>query len=449
MKAYRNLLIIILVILLLGGGLYAVTKFEPKTDEEVSATLPPTVTIFKTEKDKIESVTVTNPKEQYTLKKQGATWVVTKDASVVLDQSRVESLLYECANIAGQALVSDSVQDLVQYGLDQPQRTVEIVLHDGTVKKVLIGHTTFEHSVSYLMVEGETKVYTKSTSGCETLTGSLSALMNHEIYTMDASVIGKVTIERSGGETIKLDRVKMSVEGHEDAYSWTVLAPIQKEANTYRIEEELLTNLLSQTAVSVIPIPKAGQNYGFQNPRAVYTITSLDQTESYTLTVGREEGENTFISKKGDKSVYLVATDKLDFLNLSYIDLIDKLVHIENIKDVSEIRLSGLGKSYTMTISAAENAVYTINDKEIKDELFKKAYQSVIGLVLDDYTTAGGGDTAFTITYEKRDGSQVTVKCLNYDDRNYLVKVNGKGNLLIRKKQVDNMIATIDSVLAQ
>ena len=59
-----------------------------------------------------------------------------------------------------------------------------------------------------------------------------------------------------------------------------------------------------------------------------------------------------------------------------------------------------------------------------------------IGLCLDDFTTSGGGETVFTITYKKLDGSQSVVKCLTYDDRNYLVKVNGEGNLLIRKKQI-------------
>lgn len=450
MKAYRNLIIIILVVLILGGGLYAVTKFEPKSEDAVQTELPTTVTVFETEKDKITSLYIVNPEESYTLAKKNGVWCVLEDASVVLDQSRVESLLYECANIAGQKLVNENAEDLSQYGLDHPERTVTIKLSDGTNVKVLIGNAAFENSVSYLMVEGEGKVYTKSTSGCNTLTGLLSALLDTEIYNMDTNNIGGVTIRRSGGETIVLDRVKVQTEGGEDAFKWTMRSPITKEANTYRIEEELLPDLLSQKAASVVAIPEAGFDYGLKNPRAEYTIVSLDKSESYTITVGKEEGTNTYISKKGDTSIYLVATEKLDFLKLNYNDLIDKLIHLEDIKTVSEIQLSGLGKSYTMTISAAENATYAINGKEIKEDAFRKVYQAVIGFTLDDFAkSAGGNDTAFTITYKKRDGSQSVVKCLNYDDRNYLVTVNGSGNLLIRKKQVDNMIHVIENALAQ
>ncbi len=447
-KTYRNIAIITLVILLLGGGLYAVSKIEPKQEEVYDPSVPVTVTVYQTEKDNIVSLTITNPEETYTLAQQGETWIVTKEPSVILNASNVESLLYECANIVGQELVNENAQDLAPYGLDKPDRTVEIKLKDGTVVKVLIGAATFEHSVSYLMIEGETKVYTKSTSGCNTLTGSLSALMSNNIYSMDTSEIGFVKIERAGGETISLERVKKSAEGEDAAFEWTMRTPLNKKANTYRIEEELLTNLLSQKATRVIPIPESGKNYGFDNPRAIYTITSLDKSKSYTVTVGGEEDANTYLRLSGNQSVYAVATEMLDFLNLSYLDLVDKLVHLENIKDVSEIGLSGLGKSYTLKISGTENATYKIGEKAIDEEVFKDVYQTIIGLYLDDFATTSGGETAFTITYKKRDGSQSVVKCLSYDDRNYLVKVNGEGNLLIRKKQIDTIITMVENAIA-
>ncbi len=448
-KTYRNIAIIVLVVLLLGGGLYAVSKIEPKQDGTVTPALPETISVYQTEKDNIVSLTITNPEETYTLAKRNETWIVTKDPSVVLHAPSVESLLYECANIVCQELVNENAQDLSPYGLDKPERTVEIKLQDGKVVKVLVGAVTFENSVSYLMVEGETKIYTKSTSGCNTLTGSLSALMDKTIYNMDAAEIGFVKLERTGGETIILDRVKMSQEGEEDAFEWTMRAPLNKKANTYRIENELLTNLLSQKAIDVIPIPESDKDYGFNSPRAVYTITSLDRSKNYTVTIGSEEDAKTYLRLSGNKSVYLVATENLDFLNLSYFDLIDKLVHLENIKDVAEVHLTGLNKSYTLVVPATEGGAYKVNNKEIPKDKFTKVYQAVIGLVLDDFATTGGGETAFTITYKKRDGSQTVVKCLSYDDRNYLVKVNGEGNLLIRKRQIDNMIATIENALGQ
>lgn len=450
MKPFKNILILVLVIVLLGGGLYAVMHFEPKQDEVITPELPQTVTVFKVDKASISAITVVNPEETYTLVNSGGNWFVKGEEAVKLSSSRVESFLYECANITGQNLITENAENLSQFGLSEPERTVELTLSGGEQRKILIGNAAFENSVSYLMVEGETKVYTKSTSGCEALTGALEKLMDTAIYSVDANDLSGITIERAGGETVVLDRKRVTPEGEEAAYQWMMLSPLHKEANTYRLENELFVNLLSQTAVRVIPVPEAGKDYGFQNPQAQYTIKLLDKKTAYTVTVGKEEGTNTFIRLAGNHSVFLVATEKLDFLNMGYLDLVDKLIHLENIKEVNKITVSGLGKEHVMEIKDGEEH-YTIDGKTIKAELFKKAYQSVIGLVLDDFVKDqnSGGAVVLTVTYEKNDGSKNVVTCNSYDDRNYLVKVNGAGNLLIRKKQVDTMFATIADTLNQ
>ena len=444
MKPLRNILILVLVIGLLGGGLYVVSKIQKPTGEQPAVSIPDTVTAFQTDIDNILSVTVKNPDEEYMLKKQGETWMINGDSTVKISPSLVQSFLFECASVTASDLVEENAENLTQYGLDQPRRFVQINLKDGKTVTVLIGNATLDSYMSYMMIEGETKVYIKSTSGCETLTGPMNNLADKNIYSIDANNIGTVEITRSGAETIFLDRVKVSREGQADAFQWTMRKPLLKEANTYRIESELLTNLLSQTAESVILIPKAGQDYGFSNPRASYTITTLDKKETHTVFVGKEEGNYTYIRLKNDRTVYRVPTQKLDFLSLSYMDLVDKTIHLENIKNVSEVTLSGLGKSYSLKTSG-----YTINDKGIEESKFRLAYQAVLGLTLDDIATHGGGNADFTITYYKNDGSTSVVRCLNYDDRNYLVTVNGSGNLLIRKKQIDTMITTIQDVYSQ
>ena len=444
MKPLRNILILVVVIGLLAGGLYAVSKIKKPVEEQTVVGLPETVTAFQTEKDNILSVTVKNPEEEYSLVKQGETWLINGNSSIKISPSLVETFLFECANVAASELIEENAQNLSQYGLDQPKRWVSLKLADGRTVKVIIGNATLDSYFSYLMIEGETKVYTKSTSGCETLTGPMANLADKNIYSMDKNNIGTVEIIRNGAETVFLDRVKMSKEGEQDAFQWTMRKPLVKEANTYRIESELLTNLVSQVAESVVLIPKSGVDYGFNNPRATYTITSLDKKEHYTVTVGKEDGAYSYIRLKNDNTIYRVPTQQLDFLSLSYMDLVDKAVYMENVKNVSEVTISGLGKSYTLKPS--DNA---INGKTVEESKFRLAYQAVLNLNLDDFATRSGGSVDFTITYHKNDGSTTIVRCLNYDDRNYLVTVNGSGNLLIRKKQIDNMITSVENIYSQ
>ena len=102
--------------------------------------------------------------------------------------------------------------------------------------------------------------------------------------------------------------------------------------------------------------------------------------------------------------------------------------------------------SSSTVLKPSDNA---INGKTVEESKFRLAYQAVLNLNLDDFATRSGGSVDFTITYHKNDGSTTIVRCLNYDDRNYLVTVNGSGNLLIRKKQIDNMITSVENIYSQ
>jgi hypothetical protein len=94
-------------------------------------------------------------------------------------------------------------------------------------------------------------------------------------------------------------------------------------------------------------------------------------------------------------------------------------------------------------------ADYTINGKKISESAFRNIYQALAGLVMDDFTEKNGGETLYTLSYHKKDGTKTDVKFQSYDDRNYQVKLNGSGNLLIRKKQIENLMALIESSISE
>ncbi|MGN1058946.1 MAG: DUF4340 domain-containing protein, partial [Clostridia bacterium] len=369
MKPIRNILILVGVIVLLAGGFYLIQQYEPAEDAEATPTLGPSITLFKTEKDNIRTVTVSNSEESYTLSKTGDQWLVNNDPNIKISQSRVDTLLYECATITVKELIAENVQELSQYGLDVPGRTVRIEQSDGTVTTVIIGNTGLEGSVCYLMLAGETSVYTKSASGCDSLASPLSKLLDTTIYTIGSEDIGGLTLSRTGAKTVRLVRVNTApADAEEPAYEWRMEAPLIKTANDYVINEKLLTNIVTQSAVKVIPVPEAGADYGLENPQAVYSLWNLDGSKQFEVQVGKEEGSNTYIKLKGEQTVYQVATEKLDFLSLGYLDLVDKLIHVENIAEVSEIEIIGLNKTYRLAITGEEdNASYLINDKKIED----------------------------------------------------------------------------------
>ncbi|MBR6729446.1 MAG: DUF4340 domain-containing protein [Clostridia bacterium] len=450
MKPMRNIITLSLVILLLCGGFYFVTVYEPKTEVNQNPTSFQTVTIFTPEKDTITALHMQNEEESYTISKaEDGSWVINNNPSIKANQSRIESLLYEYASITGKELLEENAQDLAQYGLESPARSATITFADGSTQTILVGDETIDGSVCYMMVQGETKVYTKSSSGCDSMLPSLQKLLQTDIYNMTAEELGNFTMNRQGTPEVRLVREKVgeSEEG-QASYEWKMKAPLVKEANIYNIED-ILENLLSQTAIRVIPDGSQNGDYGFDEPKATYSIVNLDGSITHTVTVGGMAEDGTYLRLAGDSAVYVVKTETLDFLQKSYLDFVDKLIHVENITDIKSITLAGKGKSYEMELSEAEKR-YQINGKEIKEQAFKTVYQALSGLMLDDFTFDATGSAApdYTITYIKHDGSQTTIQCISYNDRNYVVKVNGEGNFLIRKKQMDAVLTVLDKTIA-
>lgn len=460
MKPMKTTVIILAIIAVLGVGFWALLKMEPKGEEEAlpSYSSTPTISMFKTEKEKIESIEVTAEGENYSLSKQNEKWVVNHDASVKISQSKADTLAYECSSVTVKQVAAENVSDFSPFGLSEPKSKIVIHLNDGQTVTILIGDKTADGSLGYLMLEGESTVYAKSVSGLESLAPKLEKLRDATLYSVDEEKISAVTIGRRGANRISLTRelVSPKTEENEAVYQWKMQEPLQKEANEYNLNEKVLNNILSLSFDSVAD--NNAQNlsqYGLSDPYAAYTIA--DDTTAYGILVGDEvtNGAESSVSryvKTADSNVvYCVESSKLSFLEVGYLQLVDKLIYLENIDDVSGVTIRG-AQTFEMTIEGSgDSAGYKINAVPVSEKTFKSAYQAVLGLTLDDFAenaqTKGNADCS--ILYHKKDGSESRVEFYSHDERNYLVKVNGEGNLLCRKKQISTMLDKLAQSIAE
>ena len=223
MKPARNITIVLVVILALCAGLYFIVKYEPaKENDPAQATLTPAITIFQTDRENVKSVTITNPDETYVMTKKNDKWVINDDETIKISQSRADTLIYDCTSISVKELIEENPKDLSAYGLDAPKRKVEVVLNDGQKTTVLIGNTTIDGSLCYLMLDGENKVYTKSASGTDSLAMVLAKLRDNAIYSLDEEDVRGFTLERKGAEKIVLEKEFAKNDKGEEYHTWTM-----------------------------------------------------------------------------------------------------------------------------------------------------------------------------------------------------------------------------------
>lgn len=456
MKPIRTTVIVIAIIAVLAAGFYFLLKTEPKddTDASPSFTPTPTITLFKTEKENITAIKITSEGSGYTVSKgEDGKWVVNNDPSIKISQSKADTLAYECSSVTVKQLVKESVSDFAPYGLNNPYARVEICLNDGSTQNVLIGALTADSTLRYIMLEGEDKVYAKSASGADSLALKLEKLRDASLYSVNAEEITAITIEKKDSHKIELVKEEQPAkEGEEPTYLWKMKEPLVKEISDYNLSENVLQTIpaLSFDSVAADSAADLGQ-YGLDTPFATYSVS--DAKNKYTVLVGSESNGSRYVKMSDSAAVYLVSNSKLEFLNVGYLQLVDKLIYLENIDGVTGVSVSGEGRSFELQIEGSgDDAGYKINGTPLSEEAFKKAYQAVLGITLDDFTAPGtkpGGAVQATIVYHKKDGSEANVAFYTWDERNYLVHVNGEGNLICRKKQVSNMLDKLAQAVGQ
>ena len=448
MKPIKSLIIVLVIIAILTGGFIWLLNTEPQdnTDDPFASFEPSaTITIFSTEKTNIKDIVVTNAGESYTLTQKNSKWVVNNDETIKILQNKADTLAYECSSVVVKMLVAENVTDFSPYGLDKTNTKVKFTLNDGQTKTVLVGNMTADKGLYYVMLEGDNKVYAKSITGVESLVLPLEKLRDTSLYSVGDDDLKAFTIAKRGAKEISITLEKeIESDGTEKSF-WKMKSPIIKLANEYSIGEQvipLITSLVFDKVAS--NEPGSLKEFGLDKPYAVYTVT--DSNATYKVSVGNKTEGGRFVMISGSKAIYVVAESKISFVDMGYIQLVDKLIHVEYIEDVKNIIIDGNNEKIELSVSGG----YKINNLSVDEDTFKSSYQTVLSIMLDDFTettSKPSGKAAYTITYYKLDGSNTTVSFYDWDDRNYIVLINGEGNMLCRKKQVTNMIASLGATV--
>ena len=91
-------------------------------------------------------------------------WTESSLPDETIKESTVNTLLNEIANITTTETVVEAPEDLSQYGLEEPFRTITAVLSDGTQVVIYAGNKSDLLSEYYIKVEGDDNVYLVSSN---------------------------------------------------------------------------------------------------------------------------------------------------------------------------------------------------------------------------------------------------------------------------------------------
>ena len=117
-----------------------------------------------------------------------------------LSQTNVTSYVYILCSFTVNSKVANP-GDLSEYGLSEPEYTIDITTHDGQSHKILIGDQTFDNSSCYMMIDDDPSVYTVAVIKRVYCEYKLIDFLSTQLLNIDYADVATVGFDRNSDNT--------------------------------------------------------------------------------------------------------------------------------------------------------------------------------------------------------------------------------------------------------
>ncbi len=157
MKKQAGQLIALLVVLaVLAAGFAALRRYNEEQADK-PAEEDTSISLNDLSSEDVSRISYDYSGETYSFVKEDDTWYAESDRELSITQNRITSMASYLAPLEAESAI-ENVTDYEQYGLDNPERTIEFETADESFT-VLIGDYNSMEGVYYIMLEGDETVY--------------------------------------------------------------------------------------------------------------------------------------------------------------------------------------------------------------------------------------------------------------------------------------------------
>jgi len=444
-KMLRNIIISVVSLAVLFGAYYFVMNMpEKETKDDIPDYTPtPTIEVLSIKSDEISEISIKNEDNSFTVaKKEENEFYVKEYPDYRFSNAKLNSVFYDFATVNAEKEMTEDDD----YGFLESVNTTEILLNDGTIHSLTLGNKV-SGSNSYFLKYNE-KAYVVSQYEGSSFLKTVNSLRETNIMAVDLQSISAFSVDKDGKNFIDIREIK---EEERDSFSM-VTSHVMTNPKYISVSMDgysaIMQKMTDITAVD-FPLDNDPKKYGIG--RLTFKFTAGEETHKI-LYGDKDEKGNVYAQIEGESYVFLTSPTFFD--ELSTLDpqaLMDKFSLLVSIDNITGVEIFGGGKNYNFVINGeGDDAKYFINNKEMKDEFFKKAYQEVIGLTtngLREMDSVGGVE--YTVIYKYKNGNQDICEYKNYDERNYAVFINDESEFIILKKKLTSAMTAIEGFMKQ
>jgi hypothetical protein len=445
--AKKLVFILVMVVALgaLGLGLFLLNR-PVRAAETVSPALPDVEYLIDYRDEKyggLESVTVHNEKGEYTVL-PGEPPVVSGWESLISSTYSLSRILDICRSLISRGLVAEEGDPAV-YGLADPRARVDIKTKSGEGAVLFIGGDVPDGMGIYLRLEGRPAVYQAGKWDLESFFQGPLDFVDKELSPQlpDDGYGGFEFGEIALGGTVRPDglvrvihREPEDVQPGRISNAYRLSGPIEASLNLdkgYNILKSI-PGITAEKAVDRLSGKEDLVRYGLDTP---YSTASISDTlgqglGGFTLMASRPDDEgNVYICRQGGGLVYQMAASSLPWLEVSWWDLMDKMIILPFIDDIARVEVNNPRRRVSFDLSGeGDDLKVEAQGIELDTGFFRSYYQSLLSAVYDEYTSdriPPGAQPLMEIVYRYRDGrSPDRVSFCESTSRRVFTSLNGE-----------------------
>lgn len=436
-KSTKLLPILCGVLAVLIAATVWVISYNP--EEEVN---PATQAVKFLQYDNVDDIVildVDNETGHFTLANGGEGKGMVKDVEDdLVSQDKIRAFFQQCQLIYATGTVVEGVAeaDLAQYGLAEPSATVTMMDSKESGMQFKLGKLSPDGKNYYMYVTGLDKVYLMDGEMAERFFQSKDNFLQLLFYPSmkDANIkdIASIQVTDANGTGYTLKRTRVS--DMTNLIYFDMVAPVYITTGRENVDDKLLIPLENlEGDAMVYDAFSQGEltqdvlaEYGLAEPR--YTLQLDYKNQDFTILFGNSENGYTYATD-GSGKIYTVADDQVEFLSLTYMDIIGSSVYKRNITTISNISLDIRGTKYSFDVEGSGNLLtITVGGEKLSTSEFMELFTGLNAISIEgeveEASVSGKPIFSMEVTYREGDPNE-TIRLIPIDDRKCAIEVNG------------------------
>lgn len=504
MHRSKRLLILVGVLAVVCAAAFLATRVQEQ-QEQVEASGE---TVLAIDAGNVASLAWTSGEAEYAFHKDG-TWIYDADEAFPVSAEALEELLAPFSSFNAAFVIRD-VTDYAQYGLEEPECTIEIGTADASYT-IALGDMSAMDDQRYVSI-GDGNVYLAVSDPMDAFAVELSDLIdNDEIPQMDTvtalsltgAVEESIAYVEAGGPSYSDEDVYFLQSGEEslpldtdlvEDYLGEIRSLVLTDYATYNATEiELASSGLNDPALTVTveyeqqaeaaeegaePETTAGTlalhigRVEEEEESAEETDAAAEETEESAEDISQEEAQYAYYLRVGDSQIVynLSDADGEALFAASYDDLRHRQVFWGDFDDVAQATILLDNQTYTLTAqtaetdetadAAAESAEPTAAAEDEDAEItwicngepvdVTGIRDKLAALTAEAFTEEAPADQleiSLTLDLNDEDVPQVRIQLYRYDGASCLAVLDGEPAALVAREDVVDLMEAVRTLL--